>query len=77
MILLLEFQRKNSHIGRMIIFKECLINNIMSIYIEYRNKNFYIVGIKEYQLINEKSYLIDTCLNNQDNYEKMAKYSKG
>ena len=28
----------------------------------------------EYQTNNEKGYLINTCLNSQDNYEKMAKY---
>lgn len=47
---------------------------IMPFYIEYENKDFYIRGIKEYQVNNEKGYLIDTCLNSQDNYEKMAKY---
>ena len=34
----------------------------------------YIRGIKEYQTNNEKGYLIDTCLNSQDNYETMANY---
>ena len=68
------FQDGNGRVGRMIMFRECLYNNIMPFYIEDRNKNFYIRGIKEYQLNNEKGYLLDTCLNSQDNYEKMAKY---
>ena len=42
--------------------------------IEEKNKDFYIRGIKEYQINNEKGYLIDTCLNSQDNYEKMVNY---
>lgn len=68
------FQDGNGRVGRMIMFRECLYNNIMPFYIEYENKDFYIRGIKEYQVNNEKGYLIDTCLNSQDNYEKMAKY---
>ena len=55
----------NGRIGRMIIFRECLVNDTIP---------FYIRGIKEYQLHNEKGYLIDTCLNSQDNYEKLAKF---
>ena len=68
------FQDGNGRIGRMIMFRECLINNIMPFYIEDRNKDFYIRGIREYQMNNEKGYLIDTCLNSQDNYEKLVKY---
>ena len=68
------FQDGNGRIGRMIMFRECLYNDIMPFFIEDRNKDFYIRGIKEYQMNNEKGYLIDTCLNSQDNYEKLAKY---
>ena len=68
------FQDGNGRVGRMIMFKECLKNNIMPFYIEDRNKEFYIRGIKKYQLENEKEYLIDTCLNSQDNYEKLVNY---
>ena len=68
------FQDGKGRVGRMIMFRECLYNNIMPFYIEDRNKEFYIRGIKEYQLNNEKGYLIDTCLNSQDNYEKMVNY---
>lgn len=58
----------------MIMFRECLVNDIMPFFIEDRNKDFYIRGIKEYQVNNEKGYLIDTCLNSQDNYKKMVDY---
>lgn len=68
------FQDGNGRVGRMIMFRECLYNDIMPFYIEDRNKDFYIRGIKEYQTNNEKGYLIDTCLNSQDNYERMVKY---
>lgn len=68
------FQDGNGRVGRMIMFRECLYNNIMPFYIEDRNKSFYIRGLKEYQLNNEKGYLIDTCLNSQDNYTKMVEF---
>lgn len=64
----------NGRVGRMIMFRECLVNNIMPFYIEDRNKDFYIRGIKKYQTENEKGYLIDTCLNSQDNYDKLVNY---
>ena len=68
------FQDGNGRVGRIIMFRECLYNDIMPFYIEDRNKDFYIRGIKEYQTNNEKGYLIDTCLNSQNNYERMVKY---
>ena len=68
------FQDGNGRVGRIIIFRECLVNDIMPFYIEERNKPFYIRGIKEYQTNNEKGYLIDTCLNSQENFKKLAKY---
>lgn len=71
------FQDGNGRVGRMIMFRECLYNNIMPFYIEDRNREFYIRGLKEYQLHNEKGYLIDTCLNSQDNYKKMVDFFLG
>lgn len=68
------FQDGNGRVGRMIMFRECLYNDIMPFYIEDRNKSFYIKGLKEYQLNNEKGYLIDTCLNSQDNYTKLVEF---
>jgi len=68
------FQDGNGRVGRMIIFRECLVNNIIPFFIEDRNKDFYIRGMKEYQINNEKGYLIDTCLNSQDNYGKMCEF---
>ena len=68
------FQDGNGRVGRMIMFRECLYNDIMPFYIEDRNKDFYIRGIKKYQQENEKGYFIDTCLNSQDNYTQMVKF---
>ena len=61
------------HYGQFFLYRIKTID-IKPFYIEDRNKDFYIRGIKEYQLHNEKGYLIDTCLNSQDNYEKLVKY---
>ena len=68
------FQDGNGRVGRIIMFKECLHNDIIPFYIEDRNKVFYLRGLKEYQTKNYKGYLIDTCLNSQDNYTEMATY---
>ena len=66
------FQDGNGRVGRMIMFRECLNNDIMPFIIEDRNKDFYIRGMREYQLNNEKGYLLDTCLNSQDNYKRLV-----
>ena len=71
------FQDGNGRVGRMIAFKECLKNNIIPFIILDKDKLFYYRGLKEYQNNGEKGYLIDTCLNAQDQYTKMIKYYIG
>lgn len=66
------FQDGNGRVGRIIIFKECLKNNIIPFIILDKDKLFYYRGLKEYK--NEKGYLIDTCLNAQDQYSRMVEY---
>ena len=66
------FQDGNGRIGRIIMFKECLKNNIIPFIIQDADKLFYYRGLKEYK--NEKGYLTDTCLNAQDQYIKMIEY---
>ncbi len=68
------FQDGNGRIGRLIAFKECLKNNIIPFIIFDKDKLFYYRGLKEYQNKTEKGYLIDTCLNAQDQYTKMIEY---
>lgn len=68
------FQDGNGRVGRIIAFKECLKNRIVPFIILDRDKIFYYRGIKEYQNNGEKSYLIDTCLNAQDQYTNLIKY---
>lgn len=68
------FQDGNGRVGRMIAFKECLKNNIIPFIILDKDKLFYYRGLKEYQNKTEKGYLIDTCLNAQDQYMSMIEY---
>ena len=68
------FQDGNGRVGRMIAFKECLKNNIIPFIILDKDKLFYYRGLKEYQNKTEKEYLIDTCLNAQEQYINMIKY---
>ncbi len=68
------FQDCNGRVGRIIAFKECLKNNIIPFIILDKDKLFYYRGLKEYQSNREKGYLIDTCLNAQDQYIKIIEY---
>lgn len=60
----------NGRIGRMIMFKECLKNNIMPFIILDDDKPYYMRGLKEYR--NDKLFLIDTIKHSQDLYEKVC-----
>ena len=60
----------NGRVGRMIMFKECLKNNIVPFIILDKDKPFYMRGLKEYK--NDKMFLIDTIKNEQDIYEKIC-----
>ena len=68
------FQDGNGRIGRIIAFKECLKNNIVPFIILDKDKLFYYRGLNQYQNNKEKGFLIDTCLNAQDQYTEMIKY---
>lgn len=66
------FQDGNGRVGRLIMFKECLKNNIVPFIIEDELKMFYYRGLKEWD--QEKGFLIDTCLSAQDKYKKYFDY---
>ena len=68
------FQDGNGRVGRIIVFKECLKNNIVPFIILDKDKLFYYRGLNQYQNNKEKGFLIDTCLNAQDQYTEMLKY---
>ena len=68
------FQDGNGRVGRLIMFKECLANNIVPFIITDDLKMFYYRGLREWNHI--KGYLLYTCLTAQDNYKAILKYFK-
>ncbi len=66
------FQDGNGRVGRLIMFKECLKNNICPFIIDDRDKMFYYRGLKEWE--REKGYLRDTCLLMQDDFKAVLDY---
>ncbi len=68
------FQDGNGRVGRLILFKECLKNNIVPFIIDEQHKMFYYRGLNEWQ--NERGFLLDTCLSAQDTYKKWLSYFK-
>lgn len=68
------FQDGNGRVGRLIMFKECLNNNIVPFIIDEEHKMFYYRGLKEWD--KEKGYLLETCLSCQDKYKAWLDYFK-
>lgn len=68
------FQDGNGRVGRLIMFKECLANNIVPFIIDEDLKFFYYKGLNEWY--DEKGFLIETCLSAQDKYKKHLYYFK-
>ena len=66
------FQDGNGRVGRLIMFKECLANNIVPFIIDDELKMFYYRGLQNWS--NIKGYLLDTCLSAQDNYKFVLEY---
>ena len=66
------FQDGNGRVGRLIMFKECLRNNITPFIISDDLKMFYYRGLNEWGIINE--YLLDTVLTAQDIYKSYLNY---
>ena len=66
------FQDGNGRVGRLIMFRECLKNNLIPFIIDDNHKQFYYRGLKEFDRVRE--YLIGTCLSAQDTYKEWVKY---
>lgn len=60
----------NGRVGRMIMFKECLKNNIIPFIVLDLDKPYYMRGLKNYK--EDKTFLIDTIKHEQDLYESVA-----
>lgn len=68
------FQDGNGRVSRLIMFKECLKNNIVPFMITDDLKLFYYRGLKEWN--REKGYLTDTILTAQDRFKAYLDYFK-
>ena len=68
------FQDGNGRVGRLIMFKECLANNIVPFIITDELKLFYYRGLSNWGIVN--GYLTDTCLTAQDQYKSLLDYFK-
>ena len=68
------FQDGNGRVGRLIMFKECLANNIVPFIITEDIKLFYYRGLQNWPTV--PGYLRDTCLTAQDRYKLTLDYFK-
>ena len=66
------FQDGNGRVGRLILFKECLKNDIVPFIITDDLKMFYYRGIREWKT--EPGYLTATCLTAQDHFKALMDY---
>lgn len=66
------FQDGNGRIGRLILFKECLRNNIVPFIITDNIKIYYYKGLNEWPHNHER--LTDTCLAAQDQMKAVLEY---
>ena len=66
------FQDGNGRVGRLIILKECLKNNIVPFVILDSKKMFYYRGLKNWD--QQRGWLLDTCLDGQDTVKAYLDY---
>ena len=66
------FQDGNGRVGRLVLFKECLRNNLVPFIIDEELKLYYYRGLHEWK--SERGYLRDTCLTAQDKFKRYLDY---
>lgn len=66
------FQDGNGRVGRLIMLKECLANDIVPFVIADDMKLFYYRGLSEWKT--ERGFLVDTCLAAQDRFKEWMNY---
>lgn len=66
------FEDGNGRVGRLLMFKECLKENVVPFIIDEESRLFYYRGLKEYK--QTKGYLVDTCLHCQDKFKETLEY---
>jgi len=68
------FYDGNGRIGRLLILKMCLANDIVPFYINDESKMFYYMGLKEWQMDNKSERLLDVFLSMQDDMKCILDY---
>lgn len=66
------FQDGNGRVGRLILFKECLVSGIVPFIITEELKYFYYRGLQNWKQV--ENYLLDTFLSAQDEYKLILEY---
>lgn len=66
------FQDGNGRMGRLLLFKECLRNNVVPFIIDEELQLFYYHGLSQWKT--ERGFLMDTCLSAQDEFKKNLDY---
>lgn len=66
------FQDGNGRVGRLLLFKECLRNDLVPFIIDEDLKLYYYRGLHEWSV--EQGYLLNTCLSAQDRFKKYMDY---
>lgn len=68
------FYDGNGRVGRLIIFKMCLMNDIVPFFISDESKMFYYMGLKEWQTAEKAERLLDVFLSMQDDMKCILDY---
>lgn len=66
------FQDGNGRVGRLILFRECLRNDILPFVIDDNHKLYYYRGLKEFKTT--PGFLVGTMQSAQDTYQTWVKY---
>lgn len=62
----------NGRVGRIIMFKQCIENDVFPFILMDTHRPYYIRGLREWD--NQPNYLIDTLLTEQDTYKGICEY---
>ena len=68
------FYDGNGRTGRLLMFKQCLANDILPFIIDDNDKMFYYMGLKEWQTEDKNERLINVLLSSQDNMAAVLDY---
>lgn len=68
------FYDGNGRIGRLLVLKLCLANDVVPFYINEEIKHFYYMGLKEWQIDGHYERLLDVFLSMQDDMKAVFDY---